>query len=102
MPRYTEVNYTIAMENNWKITHCPKGYAFAIKRQDSSVVCQLHNGLTPQDKSLAQLITAAPDLLDAAYAALEVLSNKSIMSEKVKAYRKLKDAIDKATGESNA
>jgi len=56
MARYTEVNYTIAMEADWNITHCPKGYAFVIKRPDSSVVCQLHNGLTPQDKALAQLL----------------------------------------------
>lgn len=65
MPRYTEVNYTIAMETSWKIGYGPKGYAFAIKRDDNSDVCVLHNGLTPQDKALATLISATPDLLDA-------------------------------------
>lgn len=65
MPRYTEVNYTIDMECDWKIAYGPKGYAFAIKREDNSDVCTLHNGLTPQDKALAMLITAAPDMLNA-------------------------------------
>lgn len=72
MPRYTEVNYTIDMECDWKIAYGPKGYAFAIKREDNSDVCTLHNGLTPQDKALAQLISAAPDML----LALETLANE--------------------------
>jgi hypothetical protein len=63
MPRYTEVNYTIDMERDWRIAFGPKGYAFAVKREDNSDVCTLHNGLTPQDKALARLISAAPDLL---------------------------------------
>jgi hypothetical protein len=65
MAIYREVNYTIAMETEWKVAHGPKGYAFAIKRDDNSDVCVLHNGLTPQDKALATLISATPDLLEA-------------------------------------
>ena len=73
MARYTEVNYTIAMETSWKIAHCPKGYSFAIKRDDNTNICTLNNGLTPQDKALAQLICATPDLLDALRQAEKVL-----------------------------
>ena len=100
MPIYTEVNYTIAMETSWKIAHCPKGYSFAIKRDDNSNVCTLHNGLTVQDKALAQLITATPDLLSAAEVAVEALL-KGGWEKKRDAYRMLIDAIAKAKGENN-
>ena len=96
MPRYTEVNYTIDMEADWRITHCPKGYAFVIKRPDSSVVCQLHNGLTPHDKALAQLISAAPDML----AALETLAHEC-SSMQLDHFMLVLSAIAKATGESD-
>lgn len=96
MARYAEVNYTIAMETSWKIAHCPKGYSFAIKRDDNSNVCTLHNGLTPQDKALAQLITAAPDML----MALEtIVSEASTMQ--IGHLMLAIDAITKAKGESN-
>ena len=96
MARYTEVNYTIAMEPNWKIAHGPKGYAFAIKRDDNSDVCTLHNGLTPQDKALAQLISAAPDML----LALETIANES-SSMQLGHLMLVMSAIAKAKGESN-
>ena len=34
-----------------------------VKREDNSVICGLHNGLTPMDKSLAKMISATPELL---------------------------------------
>ena len=96
MGRYTEVNYTIDMECDWKIAHGPKGYAFAIKRQDSSDICTLHCGLTPQDKALANLISAAPDLL-AALEAIVFDVNGSDMF--VGHYTNALLAIQKARGE---
>jgi hypothetical protein len=99
MPRYTEVNYTIAMEADWNITHCPKGYAFTIKRPDASVVCQLHNGLTPQDKALAQLISAAPDLLNAAELAADAILTEN-HKKQMDAFVQLAIAISKAKGET--
>ena len=100
MAIYREVNYTIAMETEWKVAHGPKGYAFAIKRDDNSDVCVLHNGLTPQDKALATLISATPDLLKAAEAAHDALL-KGGWQQKRDAYRLLIDAIAKAKGVGN-
>ena len=99
MARYTEVNYTIAMEADWNITHCPKGYAFVIKRPDSSVVCQLHNGLTPQDKALARLITAAPDLLKAAERVADAVLDGTYVND-LAVFTDLANAILKAKGET--
>jgi hypothetical protein len=96
MPIYTEVNYTIAMETSWKITHCPKGYSFAIKRDDNSNVCTLHNGLTPQDKALAQMISATPDLLNALRKIWEDEKVRSVLTYD-QAITAL-EAIAKATG----
>lgn len=96
MARYTEVNYTIAMERDWKIAYGPKGYAFAIKREDNSDVCTLFNGLTPQDKALAQLISAAPDMLAALEACVKLLREDGTTTQKALA------AIAKAKGAANA
>ncbi|CAB5225533.1 hypothetical protein UFOVP746_29 [uncultured Caudovirales phage] len=63
MPMYSDNIYSIDDESNWKITHCPKGYAFVVKRENNSVVCSLYNGLTPMDKSLARMLSASPELL---------------------------------------
>jgi hypothetical protein len=90
------------METSWKIGYGPKGYAFAIKRDDNSDVCVLHNGLTPQDKALATLISATPDLLAAAEFAVDVLLKNSYANAQADAYRKLVDAIAKAKGDNNA
>lgn len=98
MARYTEVNYTIAMETSWKIAHGPKGYAFAIKRDDNSDVCTLHNGLTPQDKALATLISATPDLLAAAELAAEAILTEN-HKKQMDAFVQLAIAIAKAKGE---
>lgn len=100
MPRYTEVNYTIDMERDWKIAFGPKGYAFAIKREDNSDICTLHNGLTRQDKALATLISATPDLLAAAELASEALVKGDWM-KKIEAVAKLEIAIAKARGEDS-
>lgn len=100
MAIYREVNYTIAMETEWKVAHGPKGYAFAIKRDDNSDVCVLHNGLTPQDKALATLISATPDLLEAAKLALSAIQYGNWQVER-EAYAKLALAIEKAEGVGN-
>lgn len=63
MAIYRENTYTINDESKWKVTQCPKGYSFMVKRQDNSVICGLHNGVTPMDKSLANLLSASPELL---------------------------------------
>jgi hypothetical protein len=65
MTSYFWKEYKVRDDTNWKVGTCPKGYAFAIQREDNSVICTLHNGLTPSDKALAVLITAAPDMLNA-------------------------------------
>lgn len=62
MTSYFWKEYKFAAETNWQLGTCPKGYAFAVKREDNSVICTLHNGLTPQDKQLAKLLCAAPDM----------------------------------------
>lgn len=103
MARYREVNYTIAMETEWKVAYGPKGYAFAIKRDDNSDVCVLHNGLTPQDKALATLISATPDMLEALRQADLVL--RQYTAEDPFAYtvqKKVHAAIAKATGANDA
>lgn len=74
MAIYRENTYSINDETNWKITHCPKGYAFMVKRQDNSVICGLHNGLTPMDKSLAKMLSATPELLSSLENLLDSLS----------------------------
>lgn len=61
--------YSIQHESNWKVDHGYKGYAFAVKREDNSIVCNFPDGLRPEQKQLAQFISAAPDLL----AALEMI-----------------------------
>lgn len=99
---YREVNYTIAMENDWKIAYGPKGYAFAIKREDNSDVCTLHNGLTPQDKALAQLISATPDLLEALYDVVNMFELNELDNDKVAIIQNAWKAIDKATGANHA
>ena len=63
MAIYRENIYKISDESKWKVTQCPKGYSFMVKREDNSVICGLHNGLTPMDKSLAKMISATPELL---------------------------------------
>ena len=102
MGQYRDNTYTIADEDNWKVGMCPKGYSFVIKRQDNSDVCSLFNGLTPMDKALARLLSAAPELLAAAEFAVDALLRGRTANAKADAYRKLVDAIAKAKGEDLA
>lgn len=60
-----EFNYSIKHEQNWQIAYSPKGYGYAIKRIDGSTVCQLPDGLREEEKSLAELISALPKILEA-------------------------------------
>ena len=64
-----KVNYTIDMECDWSVDYAYKGYGFAIKRPDGGTVCTLPNGLRSEEKALATMISATPDLL----AALEMI-----------------------------
>jgi len=58
-----KVNYTIDMECDWSVDYAYKGYGFAIKRPDGGTVCTLPNGLRSEEKALAYLVSAAPDML---------------------------------------
>ena len=60
-----EFNYSINQEQNWQIAYAYKGYGYAIKRADGSTVCNLPDGLRPQEKQLAELICALPQILEA-------------------------------------
>jgi hypothetical protein len=53
------------MEKDWCVSHGYKGLAFAVKRPDGGTVCNLAEGLRPEEKQLATLISATPDLLEA-------------------------------------
>jgi hypothetical protein len=64
-----EINYTIADEGNWTIGYAYKGYGYVIKRPGGGLVCTMPDGLRSEEKALAQLVCAAPDLL----AALKVM-----------------------------
>lgn len=60
-----QINYTIADERNWTIGYTYKGYGYAIKRPNGGVVCNIAEGLRPEEAALATLISATPELLDA-------------------------------------
>ena len=60
-----EFNYSIKQEQDWQIAYAYKGYGYAIKRADGSTVCNLPDGLRPQEKQLAELICALPQILEA-------------------------------------
>jgi hypothetical protein len=98
-----EINYTIVDERDWTIGYTYKGYGYAIKRPGGGVVCNIAEGLRPEEAALATLISATPELLAALQRALPHLEDfdrelehygRSI-SETVKAARA---AIAKATG----
>lgn len=59
-----EFNYSVKSETNWKISYSPKGYGYAIKRNDGSTVCQLPDGLRQEEKDLAKLIQNLPRILE--------------------------------------
>ena len=63
--------YSINQEQSWKVDYGYKGYGFAIKRDDNSIVCNFPDGLRPEQKALAQMISATPDLLEAAIQLVE-------------------------------
>lgn len=60
-----EFNYSVKQEQDWQIAYAYKGYGYAIKRSDGSLVCNLPDGLRPQEKQLAELICALPQILEA-------------------------------------
>lgn len=60
-----QINYTIADESNWTIGYTYKGYGYAIKRPDGSLVCNIAEGLRPEEAALASLVSATPELLEA-------------------------------------
>lgn len=91
-----QINYTIADESNWTIGYTYKGYGYAIKRPDGSLVCNIAEGLRPEEAALANLISATPDLLNA----LRAIWNDEKVRE-VLTYDQVTnvlDAIAKATG----
>ena len=65
--------YTFQDESNWKVDYGYKGYAFAVKREDNSIVCNFPDGLRPEQKQLATYIAALPDVFDALKQAEKVL-----------------------------
>lgn len=57
--------YSVKQETNWRVDYGYKGYGFAVKRADDSTVCNFPDGLRPEQKELAELIAALPQILDA-------------------------------------
>ncbi len=89
-----QINYTIADERNWTIGYTYKGYGYAIKRPNGGVVCNIAEGLRPEEAALATLISATPELLDAL---LEIVA---VWDEGSQAFpiSQARAAIAKATG----
>lgn len=91
-----QINYTIADERNWTIGYTYKGYGYAIKRPNGGVVCNIAEGLRPEEAALATLISATPDMLvalqgvQAAWDANRLLTNDEAAAVRI--------AIAKATG----
>jgi hypothetical protein len=57
--------YSVKQESGWRVDYAYKGYGYAIKRDDNSTVCTFPDGLRPEQKDLAELIAALPQILDA-------------------------------------
>jgi hypothetical protein len=94
-----EINYTIADECDWSVGYGYKGYGYVIKRPGGGVVCNVAEGLRPEEAALARLLSATPDLLFALKQAEKVL--RYYTAEDPAAYtaqEKIHAAIAKATG----
>ncbi len=94
-----EINYTIADERDWTVGYAYKGYGYVIKRPSGGVVCNVAEGLRPEEAALARLLSATPDLLFALQEAEKVLRHYT--AEDPSAYmaqEKIHAAIAKAIG----
>jgi hypothetical protein len=61
-----EINYSIHDERDWTVGYAYKGYGYVIKRPGGGLVCNVAEGLRPEEAALARMISATPDLLEAA------------------------------------
>ncbi len=93
-----EINYTISDERDWTVGYAYKGYGYVIKRPNGGVVCNVAEGLRPEEAALARLLSATPDLLAAAKFAADALLCGRTANANADAYSKLVEAIAKATG----
>lgn len=89
-----EINYTIADERDWTVGYAYKGYGYVIKRPSGGVVCNVAEGLRPEEAALARLLSATPDLLDALQEIIAVWDANSYAFPIAQA----RAAIAKATG----
>jgi hypothetical protein len=90
--------YSINQEQSWKVDYGYKGYGFAVKRDDNSTVCNFPDGLRPEQKALAQMISATPDLLAALRDLLEEADLNEVDEYTVSKIEAARAAIAKATG----
>jgi hypothetical protein len=94
-----QINYSIADEKNWSVSIGYKGYGYAIKRDDGGLVCNVAEGLRPEEAALARMISATPDLLNALRKIWENEKVRSVLTYD-QAITAL-EAIAKATGGNN-
>jgi len=97
-----EINYSIHDERDWTVGYAYKGYGYVIKRPGGGLVCNVAEGLRPEEAALARMISATPDLLQALKKAQFVLGFYT--AEDPSAYtaqEMVHAAIKKATGENN-
>lgn len=88
--------YSIQQETGWRVDYGYKGLCWSIKRDDHSLICEFPAGLRPEQKQLAQLISATPDLLNALRKIWEDEKVRSVLTYD-QAITAL-EAIAKATG----
>ena len=64
-----QFNWSIKQEldtkPSWNVNYAYKGYGYAIKRTDGSLVCNLPDGLRREEKELAEFLALAPEMYDA-------------------------------------
>jgi hypothetical protein len=93
-----QINYSIADEKDWSVSIGYKGYGYAIKRDDGGLVCNVAEGLRPEEAALARLIAATPDLLAALRDLLEEADLNEVDEYTVSKIEAARAAIAKATG----
>jgi hypothetical protein len=89
--------YSIQQETGWRVDYGYKGLCWSIKRDDHSLICEFPAGLRPEQKQLAQLISATPDLLEALYEVVNLFDINELDDDKVSIIQNAWKAIDKAT-----
>jgi hypothetical protein len=96
-----QFNWSIKQEldtkPNWNVTYAYKGYGYAIKRDDGSLVCNLPDGLRQAEKELAQFLAVSPEMYDALGDALDLITDYQMIDEKFASFKGTKKVIQTIT-----